>query len=518
MDKWDPTAVLPWELGEPAQVPPLSGGSMEWRPPRGETPAGSLVAGADRAGFTMRRFARWLREAEVLDQGPIDLAGASVMLPHGMRMMRRFDAIVRRAYELRGYEEYDYPLLVPDSVLEPSRGVISLDKALIFAGDDIDWAEGRKRMVLTPTGEGAVYTHWARLVRTRRDLPIRTYRHTKYFRPTRSGRSVFRAIEASDIYEFQACFADRVSAAEGFAVGLAMAREVCAAVHVPVLWGTRPPWTNNTGVAEATVGGDVPLPTGSTLQVSSVYRQGQRFSRLYGVGYREGGQLHHTHHVTGALSRRLVLVHLLLGMDADGALVVHPDLAPTEVALTLAGGDPAERTAAEALAARLISGGVRCELVITADRKEVGRLHRRWHRQGVPIRVYLQPRRTVNERTRAVVVRADTREEAVLLTDDLAPLAELLPTAVKEVGVGYLARTRGFVRGQCQPVDKGTIREVLTERAVAVAPLSATREAVEAVASWGLGEVLSLRRAEEPSPCVITGEPTYTVAYVSPRM
>ena len=172
-----------------------------------------------------------------------------------------------------------------------------------------------------------------------------------------------------------------------------MASRLSQAVHLPVFWGTRPPWTNNAGVSDATVGGDVPLLSGSTIQVACVYLQGQRFSRVYGVGYHDERGYHYTHHVTGALTRRLVLMHLMLGMDTDGNLLIHPELAPVQVAITLAGGDAHEQAQAQALSARLAQQGIRCELLNLSSRASIGRTHLRWKRQGVPLRIYLQPRR-----------------------------------------------------------------------------------------------------------------------------
>ncbi|MFD7097793.1 hypothetical protein [Streptomyces xanthophaeus] len=513
------SGILAWDGDALPAPPPPTAPTLDWEPPRGGTKVRALVDSAQphREGFDLGRFANWLRDADVLDQAPIELPGATVTLPYGTRIIRRFNDIVERAGEQAGFEEYDYPMLVPDSVLEPTRALLPLKGSLLYAGSDDDWDADRRRMVLTPTGEGAVYTHWAKTVRSRSDLPILAYRKARYFRPARAGRSVFRAIESQDIYEFQACYPDRSTARQGFARAIDMARHVGKALHVPVLWSTRPPWTNNTQVSETTIGGDVPLPHGATLQVGCLYDQGRRFSSLYGVGFREGGEQGHTHHVTAALTRRLVLTHLMLGMDSDGEMLLHPDIAPVQVAVTLTGSAPDERADAERLVARLAAVGVRCDLRADGDRRSVGSLHRRWRRQGVPLRIYLQPRRDPQDRTRAVVVRADTREEAVLLPDRLEDLADLLPAALAEVGTGYRRRAWSFAQRQCRPADATTVRSVLAERAVAVAPLTATEAAVATVAHWKLGEVLGFRRAPEPAACVVTGRPTTTVAYISPR-
>ncbi|MEU7524206.1 hypothetical protein AB0A74_00570 [Saccharothrix sp. NPDC042600] len=513
MDELDASVLVAHEAMPPPPPPPPA--VFDWRPCPAHV-ARPLTEAGDR--FDLGDFTTWLHAAGVVDTSAIDLPGATVTLPFGMRLLGRMEAVVRDRYEAHGYEEYDYPLLVPATALEPTRRLMPLENALVSAGDDRDWAAGRKRMVLTPTGEAAVYTHWARVVRHRSDLPIRSYRRTRYYRPARPGRGVFRGIEALDVFEFQSCHAVEREAHAAFGDAFAMCREVAAALHVPVLWATRPPWTNNAAVAEVTIGGDVPLPRGSTIQVASVYRQGQRFSTVYDVAYREHGRRVHTWHVTGALTRRLLLMHLMLGMDADGELLVHPDLAPTQVALTMAGGDADEQAAARRLAAALDRRGVRCRSSFPVGRDEVGRAHRDWRRQGVPLRLYLHAGRAPGERVKVVVVRADTRAEAVLLPERLDTLADALARALAEVGAGYLQRVRRFVTDRCRAAaDRDSAKEVLAGRAVAVLPLTADRRSVQEVASWGLGEVLGLRRAAEPRPCVVSGRPTTAVAFVSAR-
>ncbi|SEF23493.1 Prolyl-tRNA synthetase [Amycolatopsis pretoriensis] len=518
MTELDSSLLLSFDDGAPPPPPAPLPAALDWRPPPPDAaPVTALVDSAAAGDFDLGDFTTSLLQADVLDTTAIDLPGATVTLPYGMRLLRRMEPILRSIYEQHGYEEYDYPLLVPAASLEPTRTLMPLRNSLVIAGDDNDWAAGRKRMVLTPTGEAAVYTHWARTVRSRTDLPIRGYRRTRYYRPARAGRSVFRAIEALDVFEFQSCFAEEREAREGFADALKMSREVSTALHVPALWATRPPWTNNDAVSDLTVGADVPLPQGSTIQVGSVYQQGQRFSRAYGVAYRESGERINTWHVTGALTRRLLLMHLMLGMDSQGELLVHPDLAPVQIGLTMSTADPAQRAEARELTDLLAVRGVRCELQFPENRNRVSRLQRVWRRQGVPLRIYLQPARKPGERIKVVVVRADTRDEAVLLPGRLAGLAQGLVRALDEVGVGYLRRTLGFVARRCRPADRHTAKEVLADRAVAVFPLTAGRLEVEEVASWGLGEVLGLRRVAEPRPCVVTGKPTRAVAFVSAR-
>lgn len=460
-------------------------------------------------------FAQHLERAGVLDLRTVELPGSAIMLPFGMRVVRRFEEIVRQHYELRGFAEYDYPVLVPTGVLAATRELLNLDGRLLYAGDDADWADGRRRAVLTPTGEATVYTHWSRIVSTVHDLPLLMYRRARYFRPASAGQGLFRTIEAAGIWEFQACYANRAASAAGMETAVEMARAVCADLHVPVLWSARPPWTNNGPVAERCIGGDVPLPHGATLQVGCVYDQGDRFSRPYRVRWSDATGTHHTQHVTGCVTQRLMLAHLFLGMDAAGDLLVHPDLAPTQVAITSSSATPDEAVAAGELVNRL--DGLRVAHEVTGSKRDTGRLHRMWQRQGVPIRVYLQAARFPGDRVKVVVVRADTRAEAILHLEELDRLAAGIRAGVSQVGLGYRQRAAKFVASRCVPADAETVRDVLASRRVAVCPLEPSEEAIREVGRWRLGEVLGLNRAERSAPCVVTGRPTRAAAYLSPR-
>ncbi|MEU9044413.1 MULTISPECIES: hypothetical protein [unclassified Kitasatospora] len=60
--------------------------------------------------------------------------------------------------------------------------------------------------------------------------------------------------------------------------------------------------------------------------------------------------------------------------------------------------------------------------------------------------------------------------------------------------------------------------EVLAQRLVAVSALSVSEDAVRNVAALRRGEVLGFCRTDRSLPCVVTGKPVTTVAFVSPRM
>lgn len=517
--------VLPaWTPPEPALASDgvFAGGDrsdgLSWAPPAGAAPPAT-----EEKPPTLGDFSRALARAEVLDNGLVDLPGAVVALPYGVELLNRFRDRVHAVYRSHGLDEHEFPMLAPLSVLAPAAELLDLRGKLLYAGSDADLANGGPGMALLPTGEAAVYASWAKRVRSRGDLPIRMYRRARYFRPVsrgrHAGRGVFYAMEHDDVFEFHCAYADDAEMRAELPRWWQMLGDVAGALHLPVLWSTRPPWTNRHEVAEWALAGDVPLPIRATTQVGSLYNQGTRFSRPYGIGFREDGELHLTAQLAGYVSRRLLLVHLLLGMRAGGELFLHPDVAPAQVVVVLRGGDDGMHgEIAAGLVGQLEDAGVRARLV---SAESPGRLRSelsRWSTRGVPLIVLLFAPREEGEPFRVVVRRADTGEEAVL-PEGAGGLVSRCRELLAEVGESWDRRTQQFVAGRL--VETGTaasLHEALADRRVAVAPLAIEEEVVREVDGWRSGEVLGFCRTERLRPCVVSGVPAGTVALISPRV
>jgi hypothetical protein len=348
------------------------------------------------------------------------------------------------------------------------------------------------------------------------------YQRAKYFRPARSkkhsGRSVFRSNEAGDVYEFHCCHASALDNDAAFWRFLNVERAIAECVHVPTIWATRPPWTNNSTVSEHTIGGDAPLPSGSTLQVGCIYNQGQILSRTFDIGFSGKNGRSYTFHVAGAVSRRFVLAHLLLGMNSSGDFLVHPDLAPHQVVITFVPGTECDDNQVAALDRELRHRGYRAALVRVVDRKQLNRSRTALRQQGVPVEVFVQGRRSTSDMMKVVVTRADTRGEAVVYLHELGKSISLIETAMALVGECYQRRVDAFVSRQCVDCTESNLRDIISSGRVAVCPLLPTEEHVRKIAMWKSGEVLGFAESGETGCCVLTRTPTNIVAFVSRRV
>lgn len=467
-------------------------------------------------------FSAALRAAKLFDNTAVDLPGAIVALPAGASMVSRFCSLVRQQYESAGLAEYDYPSLSPLAALDNFNEVFDARERALFVGTADDFRRGQPRGVLLPTGEPIIYSHWQKMVRSQEDLPIEMFRHATFFRPwssSRRGRHIFNALEGVDTFEFHCCYQPSL-AHEGASRLFAMLRGLAASMAVPVLWSTRPPWSNHSSVSLSTIGGDVPLPSGATLQIGTLYRQGRLFSSRFGIRYRSSdGERLTPEHVTGALSRRLLLTHLCLGMVEGGGFAVHPALAPVQARVLVR---PTEYDAAEAIVhqtGHLWSGNARVVLESLPTGAEAARRLRQARQVGEPLTLLLQGRRSPDDRTRVVLRRGDTLAEVEYSAVDFGRAPDgLIDIALADLVDAHEHRiAEYFWRRVVETSTVDEVREALAARLVAAAPMEFSAGAHDIVSQWGQGEILGYVQRDEDQPCVLSDRTCTTRAYLSPR-
>jgi prolyl-tRNA synthetase len=397
---------------------------------------------------------------------------------------------------------------------------MDLDNRVLYVTTKSGLDDHKPYAILCPSGEEVVYAHWQRRVRRREDLPIEMYRRCSYFRPVppgRSGLSLFRAAEARDVFEFHACFVDEAERRNALERYLQMLRDLTDELRLPVLFSTRPTWTNNKAVSQKTIGGDLALPTGSTLQIACLYEQGQIFSRAFGIGFQKDGAMSYAEQVTGATSRRLLFTHLLLGMDADGCLFVHPDLAPDPVIVVFCPGSEDDLQTISVFAESLRARGT-AVLVELASADSIRSVQKRHRLRGVPLEILLFGRRSPADSFKVVLTRADTRSEASMQTERLIEeIGPLIRPLLREIGSSYESRVSSFFERQLAWCDGESLENQAKERRLLACPMLPSEDNVHRAERLNLGEVLGFARDSTKRTCVFTGEETSVVAFLSPR-
>ena len=155
--------------------------------------------------------------AELVDKR-YPIKGMDVWRPYGWKTMKLIDALTHAEMERTNHEEVNFPLLIPENLLEKENALVARLKRAREEGVDPDdlrdeeeeggfkkevyWVKHAGEndldipMFLRPTSETAMYTMFPLWIRSHKDLPLKIYQMVNTFRyETKQTRSFIRVRE-----------------------------------------------------------------------------------------------------------------------------------------------------------------------------------------------------------------------------------------------------------------------------------------------------------------------------------
>ena len=374
-------------------------------------------AAAKRGIPSKENFKEWypfiVETAELVDKR-YPIKGMDVWRPYGWKTMRLIDNLTHDEMERTGHEEVNFPLLIPDDLLDKENKLVSLLKKAREAGVDPselrleDEAEGfakevywikhagetklDKPMFLRPTSETAMYTMFPLWIRSHADLPLKTYQIVNTFRyETKQTRSFIRVREIH-FFEAHTAHIDEQDATRQINEDLEIVKNLMNDLNFPVLVTKRPVWDTFPG-AWYTIAIDVIMPDGRTLQVASVHHYRDQWAKAFDIKYEsESGGQKYVHQTTYGMSERLLGATVATHGD-DKGLIMPPSIAPIQVVvIPILSKEGSEEivSAAEEIVKTLKSERIRVKL----DNRDIrpGQKYYDWEIKGVPLRIELGPR------------------------------------------------------------------------------------------------------------------------------
>lgn len=341
------------------------------------------------------------------------IKGMDVWKPYGWKAMSLIDGLTRLQMSRTGHEEYNFPLLVPEDLLDKENQLVSHLKAARDAGvepselrikeedagfkKEVYWVdrggdnELEVPMFLRPTSETPMYTMFSLWVRSHADLPLKTFQIVNTFRyETKQTRSFIRVreihfFEAHTVHEDEQGATDQI--AEDADIVQRLLHELC----FPAIISKRPVWDTFPGAWHSTAA-DVIMPNGRTLQVATYHHYRDQWARAFELTYEDSnGDTQFCHQTTFGMSERIL--GAVVGMHGDdNGLIMPPSIAPIQVILMpiAAHADDNVMPRVEALATHLEQSGFRIHI----DDRDLrpGAKHYDWEIKGVPIRLEIGPR------------------------------------------------------------------------------------------------------------------------------
>jgi prolyl-tRNA synthetase len=345
--------------------------------------------------MTEDEFSEWynklIDEANLSDKR-YPVKGMNVWTPYGWKLMWNIDAAIRREMDDTGHDEVCFPLLVPASEFEKEAQHIKGFTEEVYWVTKAGANELDIPLLLRPTSETAMYPMFKLWIRSHADLPLKTYQIVNVFRyDTKMTRSFIRVREIH-FFEAHTCHTTFEDAEDQIAEDLEIWERVARDLALPYVTAKRPEWDKFPG-AFYTIGFDVLMPAGRTMQMASVHQYKTNFSVPYDIKYEdEAGEHQHAHQTTYGMSERLLGALIAVHSD-DKGLVLPPIIAPIQVVVVpiFSKGNADEvLSVCKEIADELDLAGLRVHM----DDRDLrpGEKFYHWERRGIPLRIELGPR------------------------------------------------------------------------------------------------------------------------------
>lgn len=361
-------------------------------------------------------FAQWYTDvclkAELVDYSTVK--GCMILRPYGYAIWENIQRILDGMFKATGHENVAMPLFIPESLLQKEK-----DHVEGFA-PEVAWVthgggeQLEERMCVRPTSETLFCDHFAHVLHSWRDLPMKYNQWCSVVRWEKTTRPFLRSRE----FWWQEGHTIHETAAEAIAETeqqLNTYAEFCEkSLMIPVVKGKKTDKEKFAG-AEATYSIEAMMHDGKALQSGTSHYFGDGFSRAFEVQFTgRDNQLQYPYQTSWGVSTRLVGAIIMTHGDDEG-LILPPAVAPYQVVvLPIAAHKPGVTEKAQELAARVAKFA---RVKLDDSDNSPGWKFSQWEMKGVPLRLELGPKDI--EKNQCVLVRRDTREKYFVSLDEL---------------------------------------------------------------------------------------------------
>ena len=361
-------------------------------------------------------FAQWytdvVKKAELIDYSSV--RGCMVLRPYGYAIWENIQKIFDARFKETGHENVYMPMFIPESLLQKEKDHIegfAPEVAWVTVGGGEELSE---RMCVRPTSETLFCDHYARVIKSYRDLPKLYNQWCSVVRWEKTTRPFLRSME----FLWQEGHTMHETAEEAIAETERMLNiyaDVCKTnFAMPMIKGQKTEKEKFAG-AEATYTIEAMMHDGKALQSGTSHFFGDGFAKAFDVQYTgRDNQLHTPFETSWGVSTRLIGAIIMTHGDNNG-LVLPPDVAPIQVVIVPAAQHKeGVLEAANAVKDRLAKF---CRVKLDDSENSAGWKFAEYEMEGVPLRLEIGPRDIAQNQ--CVLVRRDNREKYFVSLDEL---------------------------------------------------------------------------------------------------
>ncbi len=361
-------------------------------------------------------FAQWytdvVKKAELIDYSAV--RGCTVFRPYSYAIWENIQKILDTKFKETGHENVYMPMFIPESLLQKEKDHIegfAPEVAWVTMGGGEQLQE---KMCVRPTSETLFCDHYARIIKSYRDLPKLYNQWCSVVRWEKTTRPFLRTME----FLWQEGHTMHETAEEAIAETERMLNiyaDFCEQnLAIPVVRGQKTDKEKFAG-AEATYTIEALMHDGKALQSGTSHFFGDGFAKAFDVQFTgRDNQLHTPFETSWGVTTRLIGAVIMTHGDNNG-LVLPPDIAPIQVVIVPAAQHKeGVLEAANAVKERLQKF---CRVKLDDSDNSPGWKFAEYEMKGVPVRLEIGPRDIAANQ--CVLVRRDNREKYFVSLDEL---------------------------------------------------------------------------------------------------
>ena len=374
-------------------------------------------------------FAQWytdvVKKAELVDYSSV--RGCMVLRPYGYAIWENIQKIFDARFKETGHENVYMPMFIPESLLQKEKDHIEgfapeVAWVTIGGGEQL-----QERMCVRPTSETLFCDHYAKIIKSYRDLPKLYNQWCNVCRWEKTTRPFLRTMEFlwQEGHTMHETAEEAIEETERM---LNIYADVCEKnFAMPMVKGQKTEKEKFAG-AEATYTIEAMMHDGKALQSGTSHYFGDGFAKAFGVQFTgRDNQLHTPFETSWGVTTRLIGAIIMTHGDNNG-LVLPPDVAPIQVVIVPAAQHKeGVLEAANAIKDRLARF---CRVKLDDSENSAGWKFAEYEMKGVPLRLEIGPRDIAQNQ--CVLVRRDNREKYFVSLDELETKIPGLLKAVRD--------------------------------------------------------------------------------------
>lgn len=361
-------------------------------------------------------FAQWYTDvclkAELMDYS--ETKGFIIYRPYGYAIWEKIREYIDKEFKRLGVENVYMPLVIPMSLLKKEKDHIEgfAPECLVATKGGKD--ELQEELIIRPTSECVFTDHFAHVISSYRDLPLKYNQWCSVVRWEKTTRPFLRGSEFL-WQELHSMHRSDVEAKE-FALKILDVYDRCGkeALCIPFVKGKKSDKEKFAGALE-TYTIEALMHDGKSLQSGTTHFFGDGFAKAFNVQYLDNdGKVKTPFQTSCGASTRLLGAVIMVHGD-DNGLVLPPDIAPIQaVIIPIQMQKEGVLAKAREIKEVLENAGIRVKL--DDSDKTPGWKFSEYEMKGVPLRIEIGPR-DLKEGVLSICKRVDGSKEVIKIEE-----------------------------------------------------------------------------------------------------